>query len=539
MSIQKMNIDLADQLHTLADLSDISGKSFWSVRAYRNASSLIRGLDIPITDINDITELSGIGDGISAKIREFLKFGSIKELQALETKFPKEALSMTVVPGIGAKKAYKYYQAGIKNFQELIQAANDGKITNENIMRGIKLAQATKGRYPRNDIIPVVSPLFSKLKSSLEVQRISFAGSMRRGKDTVKDIDILVISSDREKTIRTFQEFGSEIINGADKSRIMLPVDFQSAIQIDLLFTTPQEWGAALAYFTGSLEHNVKLRKLANERGMKFNEHEFTSSTGQWLGGTQEEDIYNLLGLPFHPPELREGDTLLSKIPNLITRGDITDDWHTHSVWSSDAVNTIDEMVATAKANGLKTLGISDHTEKNYGWDPNKIPLRRLEAEQAAAKYGMQVFAGCETGINIDGTLDWPEEYLSKMDYVIASIHRSHQNNVTERLVTALKHPKVKFIGHPTGMMLGRREIPDADWDLIFKTCADHNKIMEINGARMDLPVPLIKKAKLAGCKFIINSDAHSINQFNWQDSGIITARRAGLEKADLATPEV
>jgi DNA polymerase (family 10) len=310
-------------------------------------------------------------------------------------------------------------------------------------------------------------------------------------------------------------------------------------VQVDLLFAPPEEFGSALAYFTGSKEHNVSLRALAQSRGMKINEHGFWTLTGQRLGGENEEELYQLLDLPFVPPELREGSDLQDEIPNLISRDDLTADWHMHTFWSSDAKDSFESMAQSAKNRGLKEIGISDHTERQYGWDPTRNSIRREEAQLASQKIGIPIWVGCETGINMDGSLDWSEDYLNEMDYVIASIHKSHQHNVTERLISAAKYPKVKIIGHPTGRILGKREIPDVDWGRVFQTCAEEGVAVEINGARMDLPDNFVRQARSLGCKFIINSDAHAQDQLEWQDYGLDIARRAGLSKQDLMTPKL
>lgn len=537
MSFQKKNMQLSDQLERLADLTEIDGGSFWSIKALRKGAETIRNLDVPIDSVNCLTGLPGIGKGLAKKIREFLSIGYITYLSELEDKYPVEALSMTVVPGIGVKTAFKYHSKGIRNFDDLVKAAEEGKIKNENIMRGIQLALRSRGRLPLTEILPIVTPILEALRACPYVTRAEFAGSVRRGKETIKDVDVLVVSSNRSETVKVFQQFGDELVNGDDKSRIMARVDARTDVQVDLLFCPEEEFGAALAYFTGSKEHNVALRTLAKSKGMKINEHGFWSDSGVRLGGAEETELYDLLGIPFCPPELREGNDILESIPNLITRDDITTDWHMHTIWSSDARNTFQEMALEAKRLGLKAIGVSDHTEKQYGWDPNKIEQRREEARLAAEEVGITIYAGCETGINIDGSLDWPDEYLAKMDYVIASIHKAHNNNIAERLIAAANHPMVRLIGHPTGRMIGRRDIPDVEWLEVFKACVANDVLMEINGARVDLPVNLIKMARSVGCKFVINSDAHSVDQFRWQDMGIVTARRAGLVKADLAIP--
>lgn len=540
MSLQQKNADLAHELQTLADLTDVDGGSFWSVKAYRNAAEAIRNLDVPVSNVKDLTGISGIGKGIAKKIDQYLSKGYIKDLLDLKAVYPPEALTMTIVPGIGPKTAYKFHKEGIKNFDQLVKASEKGDIKNENIMRGIALALKTRGRISLNRVLPVVNPILAALRACPYVQRAEFAGSVRRGKETVKDVDIIVVASNRPEAVKVLQQFGDELINGDDKSRVIAPVDAHTSVQVDLLFAPANEFGSALAYFTGSKEHNIALRLLAKNKSMKINEHGFWClKTGKRLGGSEETELYELLGIPFCPPELREGSDILKQVPDLITRQDITTDWHMHTIWSSDAKNTFEEMAAEAKSRGLKAIGVSDHTEKQYGWDPNRIEERRAEAKAAAEKVGITIYAGCETGINHDGTLDWPDEYLEKMDFVIASIHKSHNKDVEDRLIAAARHPMVNFIGHPTGRSSGKRDVPDINWKNVFEVCAEEGVILEINGARIDLPSNLVKLAREVGCKFIINSDAHSIHQFDWQDSAIITARRAGLTKQDLMIPNM
>lgn len=538
MSFQKTNICIADKFNTLANLTEVSGGSIWSIKAYKNAAETIKNFDFPISSVNDLTYIPGIGKGIAAKIKEYLANGFIKELSELEAIYPVEALTMTVVPGIGAKTAFKFYKQGIRNFDELVKAAEAGNISNENILRGIKLAVKSSGRLPLDIVLPVVNKVLNALRQSEHVVRAEFAGSVRRGKETVKDVDILVVSTNRKKTVEIFQQFGEELINGDDKSRIIAPIDLNTSIQVDLLFCPNDEFGAALAYFTGSKEHNIEIRTLAKKNGLRINEHGFWNIfTGEKLGGSEESELYDLLGLDFYPPEYREEGATLYRLPKLINKEDITTDWHMHTKWSSDAHNSFEEMALEAKSRGLKAIGVSDHTEKQYGWNPDKIDERRLEAKNAENKVGIKIYAGCETGINLDGTLDWPDEYLDKMDFVIASIHKSHSKDVTERLIAAAKNPKVDIIGHITGRIVGRREIPDADWERIFKACAENNVLVEINGARRDPTTELIRLARSVGCKFVVNSDAHSASNFDWHDAAILTARRAGLTKNDLKIP--
>lgn len=540
MSIQKKNLEVAESLTLLGDLVQLEKNGQWKSKAYYKAARVIRDLDVPIDSVADYQKLSGVGASIAKKIKYFLIHGTCPELEYLRKEYPgvEEALTMTTVPGVGIKKALGFYNNGIKNFDELVKASDAGKISNKQIVKGIKLALRSRGRLPINQVLPVVKPVLKQLQLMDCVVRAEFAGSVRRGRETVRDVDILIVTDDHKSTTDTFLMFGEELISGEHKARIMVQVDRKTSVQVDLLFTTKESWGASLAYFTGSKEHNIAIRKLANSKGMTFNEHGFYNmQTGERLGGSEEHELYDLLGIPFCPPELREGDEIKDEIPKLVTREDIDSDWHMHTTWSRDARDSFDDMTYAARNRGLKTIGVTDHTEVQYGWDPNRIGLRKAESVVSMEKFGVTVYAGCETGVNKDGTLDWPDQHLEKMDYVIASIHRSHSYEPVKRLIAAARHPKVKIIGHPTGRMIGRRDIPDENWDELFEVCAEEGVLLEINGGRLDLPVKLIKRAKELGCKFVITSDAHSIDQMVWQDYALGLARRAGLTNDDLATP--
>lgn len=543
MSIQLKNIALAERMKLLGDLTTLDGgkTAMWKAKAYYKASEILVNLDIPADTVGDFKNFAGIGDSTADKISELISTGKCEKLEQLKAKYPgaEEALKLTCVSGVGIKRAIDLFNSGISSLELLSQACDAGMITNSQIINGVKLALNSRGRLPLNEVVPAITSILFALRNMPEVIRAEFAGSVRRGKETVKDVDIIVITNDQETVIKQFLTYGQEMIVGQHKARIMAPIDISTFVQVDLLFAKPESFGSALAYFTGSKEHNVALRTLANKRGLTFNEHGFYTLEGKLVGGTDESELYHLLNLPWCPPELREGDQLLDQIHDIITSEDINSDWHMHSVYSSDARDTIDDMVAEAKARGLKTIGFTDHTEVRYGWSTDSIEQRRVECQSAQDKYGIKVYAACEVGIRDDGTLDWSDDLLNKMDYVIASIHYNHgKENYTKRLVDAARHPLVNVLGHPTGAILGRRDEGQGDWDEVFKACKETGTILEINGARMDLPTSYIKQAKKQGCKFVLTSDAHAVNQLMWQDYAVTLARRAGLSKDDLLTPK-
>jgi DNA polymerase (family X) len=545
MSIQKKNMLVSDQLMLMADLEALSPKGMWPAKAYKKAAETVRGLDIPIDTVGDLKSLSGVGVSISEKIMDIINTGTCPKLDALKLAHPAvlNSRELLVVPGVGAKTAVKLYKKGITTLLELSKACDDGTVTTGSIKRGVKLALKTQGRIPIYDALPVVTPILDVVRAMDVVDSAVFVGSIARGKETIKDVDIVVVSRDREAVINKFLEYGEELIRGEQKARIIVPINNRTSVQVDLLFTTHKSWGAATMYFTGSKEHNIAVRRRANDRGMTLNEHGLTRlSDGKLIAGTTQAGIYEALDLAYQPEELREGDTIYplkksARPPKLVSHEDIYSDWHMHTVWSRDARSTFLEMAVEAKRLGLKTIGVTDHTEVQYGWDPLKIDDRRLEAEAAAEATGLTIYAGCETGVNPDGTLDWSDEYLNKMDYVIASIHRQHSKNPVDRLIAAARHPKVKIIGHPTGRMLNRREIPDDDWDKLFEVCAEENVLVEINGPRLDLEPGLIRRAKAKGCKFVLSSDAHHVSHLPWMRYALMNARRAGLTVEDLEIP--
>jgi DNA polymerase (family 10) len=540
LSVQVNNLIVAGKLKLISNLLQVDGGSIWQRKPYDKAAEILSDLNVPASTIPNFKTYAGIGAGTAGAIDSIIKTGTCLVLDDLRKKYPKaeKAFGLTIVSGVGVKTAISLYNSGITTLEELSDACDLGKVSNGQIVRGVKLALKSRGRLPINEVLPVMIPLLESIRNRPEVTQAEFCGSVRRGKETIKDVDVIVVSTDRAKTAAFFDTLGDTLIAGVEKARVMVPLDARTSVQFDLLFADASNFGAALAYFTGSKEHNISMRQRAVSFGLTLNEHGFaTKAGGVRTDGATEAGIYKKLKLPWCPPEIREGSNLPTTIPKLVTRSDITGDWHMHTFWSADAKDSVLDMAVAARVRGLQMIGLTDHTEKQYGWDPNKIKDRAAECRDASDFLDMPIYPACETGVNKDGSLDWDDKYLKQMAYVIASIHKSHAVDPVKRLIAAARHPMVKIIGHPTGRSMGRRDIPQDNWADLFKVCAQEGVLVEINGARLDLPVDLIKMAKAEGCKFVLNGDAHSINELHWQDYAITLARRAGLTKSDLGKP--
>lgn len=539
MSYMQTNVELAKKLNLLINLMHLHGVSIWKIKTYEKALHIVRNLNVDSSSIKDFSIYDGIGKGTSKVIKEILQTGSCSYIDELSKEYPnlEDALKLTSVRGVGIKTAVNLYRAGIKTVQELSDACDSGVVTNKQIVGGVKLALKSSGRLPITKVLPVLEPLLNRIRNLPEVERAEFCGSIRRGMDTVKDADVIVLSNDREKTSKFFLSLGEPIVDGTDKLRVIIPVDLMNSIQFDLLFADKRSFGSSILYFTGSKEHNISMRQRALEIGLTLNEHGFCERNGgPRFGGETEEGVYKRLSIPYHPPELREGYDLKSSIPNLIKRSHIISDWHMHTTYSADAKDSILDMSIAAKKFGLTTIGFTDHVEENYGWMPCDVDKRIDEIRMAEETVGIKIYAAAEVGVTKDGNLI-DRIPLDRQDYIIASIHRMHDFNPTKRLIKAVKHPKVKILGHPTGRIVGVRDIPDCDWRELFKVCYNEGVLIEINGARMDPPEHIIAIAKHEGCKFVINSDAHSASQLNFSNYALMIARRAGLTIEDISTP--
>ena len=553
------NLEVAELLNEIADYLEFANEPF-KVRAYRKAALVIEGLSEDIEQVwkeNRLTDLPGIGEGISKKIDEFLKTGKLKYLAELKKKTPVDMESLGKIEGIGPKTIMKLYkELKVKTVADLEKAAKKGKIqkisglgptVEQNILKSIEFARKTSERVPLGFALSSAEEVVIALKKLREVQKVSIAGSTRRMKETIGDIDILATSKAPEKVIDFFTKMpnvADVLAKGPTKSSVRL----KEGIQVDLRVLDDNIFGAALLYFTGNKEHNILLRRIAIEKRLKLSEYGlFDSKTNKLIAGRTEEDVYKKLGMDYIEPEMREdeGEIELAQhhmLPKLIGYNDIKGDLQMHTKWS-DGSNTIEDMALAAKKLGYGYICITDHTGKlaiANALDEKRIAEQRKEIGKVNKKIkGITVLQGVEVNITDDGTLDMPDKVLKQLDIVVASIHSGFKNpkeKITRRMINAMENEHVDIIAHPTGRLITKRESYDIDLDVVFDAAKKTNTVMEINSypERMDLRDAHVRAAVKAGVKLVISTDSHNADQLHFMKLGIGTARRGWATKNDI-----
>jgi len=562
------NQELAKIFYEIADYLEMEGVAF-KPYAYQKAAITLETLEEDVEEIykrgglEALKEISGVGESIALKIEEYLKTGKIKYYEEFKKKTPVNLEELMAVEGMGPKKARVLYQKlGIRNLKDLEKAAKSHKIaslfgfgekTEKNILEGIEFVKRSKGRFLLGDILPKVKEIYQKLKSLKEVERIDAVGSIRRMKETIGDVDFLVISNKPEIVMDFFVSLPG-IIKIWGKGMTKASVRTREGFDMDLRVLPKRSYGAALQYFTGSKEHNILLRKIAIDKGLKLSEYGLFRGP-KMIAGETEEGIYKALGMDWIPPELRENQgeieaSIKRKLPKLINYKDIKGDLHCHSKWDGGA-NKIEELVNMARKMGYQYLGISDHTKFlriEHGLDEKKLALQKKEIDKINCKLQIanckfKILQGCETNILNDGSIDIKDEALKKLDYVIAGVHSSfkmEKAKMTERIIRAMKNPNVDIISHPTGRILKRRDEYQIDFDKILKATKETGTILEINSfpERLDLNDQNIRRAKEAGVKMIINTDSHHRDQMRFIEFGITQARRGWAEKEDIVNTQ-
>jgi DNA polymerase (family 10) len=553
------NQEVARIFGEMADILEIKGENPFRVRAYRRAAQNIEGFPKDVSEVSraDLMKVPGIGEDLAGKIEEIVKTGRLKAHEELKKEVPEGLTALLGVPGLGPKTAKLLFEKlDIRSIEDLERKASEHKLaglpgiqkkTEENILKGIEMLQRGRRRQPLGRVLPLAEEIVRNLKEKAPVKELCYAGSLRRWKDTIKDIDILSTSKDPARVMSVFVHLPSVkdvLAHGPTKSSVVL----QEGIQVDLRVVEEKSFGAALAYFTGSKAHNIRLREMAVKAGLKLNEYGiFRDKDEKWLGGRKEEEVYRILGLPYIPPELRE-DTgeveaaLKGRLPDLIGQKDIKGDLHVHTKWS-DGSHTLGELVEAARKRGYDYIAITDHSKGlgvARGLDEERLAEQMREIDSMNRKLrGFRILKGVEVDIRSDYTLDLPDEILGGLDIVVAAVHSGYKqprDKITRRLVSAMKNPFVNVIAHPTGRLIGERDPYEVDMERVLKAARETGTAMEINAypLRLDLNDAHAKAAKELSVHMTISTDAHLTSQFDYMAYGIGTARRGWLEKKDV-----
>ncbi len=547
-------------LNEIADILEITGSDRFRPIAYRRAARTIEALPKPIRDyISDgtISELPGVGEAISQKIREFVDTGKLDYLEKLRKGIPPGLLELLNLQEVGPKTVGRLYiELKITSLDELQRACEEhrvsrlkgfGEKTEERILQSIQFYRGSSRRFMLSAGDEVASSMTAYLETL--ASRIAAAGSLRRRKETIGDLDIIVASSDPSAVMERFvshPEVSIVYSKGETKSSVML----KSGLQVDLRVVEERSYGAALLYFTGSKDHNVELRNLAIARGMRLNEYALSRrDNDEPVAGSSEEEVYSALGLEYIPPELREARgeidaAAAGKLPKLVTEADIRGDLHCHTNWT-DGSSPIEAMIDAAEKKGYLYIGISDHSKsskiaKGLSEEMMERQLKRVEKINSSGKYSIRVLCGSEVDILPDGRLDYDDGLLSRLDFVIGSVHsrfNMDKEEMTDRLLTAMSNDYLTILGHPTGKQIGYREAYGFSTERIFGTAKERKILLEVNGSpdRLDLNDEMIIEARKYGCSFVLGTDSHHFTSLSNMKYAVSMARRGWLAAADVS----
>jgi DNA polymerase (family 10) len=554
-----LNQKVADELYQIGEILTIKGDRFRS-RAYNMAAQRVTALTediVSIADRGELEEIPGVGESIAMVIQEIIETGQSIVLEQLRDSLPKGVLQIIEVEGIGPKIAMRLNEElGITNLEELEQAAKDQKIRElkgfgakkeKNILTAISEYRSRSTRFLLGEVLPIIQGIISYMRENPAVRKVEVAGSARRMKETVGDLDLLVSSLDPEAVTEHFCSM-PPIVRVLGKGPTKSTVVLDNMLQVDLRVIPPESYGAALQYFTGSKEHNVKLRTIGVKEGFKLNEYGlFRRENNELVEAEDEEKIYEALGMSWMPPELRENTgeieaAIEGKLPNLVTFDRIKGDLHVHTNYSH-AIHSLEEMVLKAIDMKLEYLAITDHSKSlaiAQGLTEEKLLQQIEEVRQLDEEYSeIKLLTGTECDIKPDGSLDYSDDILEKLDWVVASIHVGMQREeeiITNRILSAIQNPYTKVIGHPTGRLIQKRNPYEVNLDRVFEAAANQNVFMEINcsPSRLDLKDVDARRAKESGVKMAIGTDAHSTSQMEFLPLGVAVARRGWLEPEDL-----
>jgi len=560
------NKNIATLLYETADLMEIDGDDSFRIRSYRRAGEAIESLGEQVEKLicepKKVLEVPGIGKGMLANLKEICEQGDLTVRRELLTKYRPSMLELLKISGLGPKTIALLWSAfQVADIDGVEKLAKEGKIRTlprmgekqeQKILKSIADYKRIAGRFLIDEADRTAQKLIDHMKDLAGVERITPAGSLRRGRETVGDLDILVTGevcendAERQAAIDHILRFPG-IMDVLAKGDNKVSFRLRSGMQVDVRLLPRDSFGAAMQYFTGSKSHNVTLRQRALKQGLTLNEYGLAElEGGKRVAGKTEAEIYKKLGLEFIPPELRENCGELeaaekNALPDLITQKDIQGDVHMHTV-ETDGRNTIEEMAEAARNRGYKYMAITDHSKNlamAFGLDDERALAHIKKIREASKNAGIRIFAGIEVDILADGTLDLADSTLAEMDLVIASVH-SHFNQepqqMTERLLKAISNPNVSIVGHPTGRLLLRRDAYQYDMEAILHEAAKNRVAMELNAYpdRLDLNDVHLRMAKERGVKIVINTDSHHTSHLEKIQYGILQARRAWLTRADV-----
>jgi DNA polymerase (family 10) len=553
------NKEVAQALKEIALLLEVEGKDKFKPRAYQRAVRSISALGEDIEDIakrDELTEIPGVGKAISEKVKSFLETGTIELLDKLRERIQIKVMELESIPGVGPKTIKLVYdELKVTDLDSLEKAANEGLLANlkgmgsktqEQIIEGIRLVRAGLSRTLLSEAMIIAERVKTHLQHHSKVEKIALAGSLRRRRETVGDIDVLVVATDEaavSEAFVNFEDLAEIIVQGPTKTSVRL----QNNMQVDLRILPSESFGAGLQYFTGSKDHNVKLRSIAIKKKMRLNEYGLFKGENA-IAGEDEEGIYKALGMEIIPPELREDQGEVEaaqahELPKLIELNEIRGDLHSHTD-QSDGHNTIEEMLDAAASKGYEYYCVSDHTQSltiANGMDEKRLLARIDEIDElnASGKWKMKILKGAEVDILADGGLDIEDEVLAQLDVVTVSIHsrmKDSKEKMTERVCHALENKHVHILGHPTGRLIGKRGEFEIDLGEVFEVARKNNVMMELNSypSRLDLNASNLRVALRKGLKIAINTDAHRIAELDNMKFGIFQARRGWLTKKDV-----
>ncbi len=553
----RANDDVEQVLLEFADLLSILSDDPFKPRAYEKAARAVGGYhaDIADLDLKGILQIPSVGKSIAEKIVEYQRTGTFADLEALRGEIPPGVRELMSIPGLGPKKAMILYrELGVDSVESLMAAIDAdqvaglkgfGRKTQDNIVRGLEQLSSSGGRISVSVALDVAESLIATLGAIPGVRRVAFAGSLRRMRETVGDLDLLVASEDAAAVMAGFTAQPSVarvLAHGDTKSSVVTG----GGLQVDLRVVAPEVWGAAMIYFTGSKAHNVRIREMAVRSGLKLSEYGlFDAKSGALLAADTEESVYARLGLPFIAPTLREdrGEVeaaLRGELPSVVEQKQLRGDLHTHTNLT-DGLASMTEMVETAAGLGYRYYAVTDHAPNlaMQRMTDTKILAQRAELRELQATYDMKLLHGTELNIDPDGNVDWPDEFLEGFDLTVASVH-SHfaqpRDAMTSRVIRAIENPYVNVIGHLTTRQIGKRPPVEMDLDAVFEAAARTGTALEVNShpQRLDLSDEHILRARRYGVKFAVNTDAHAPVHLPFIRFGVATAQRGWLTKDDV-----